>query len=116
MDRHAAAPDDDMICMALVQAFEFTYELAWKTMKDYLESEGFDEPSGSKQTIRTAFQAKLIADADAWMSAVERRNIVSHDYNQVLLHESIAYITGSFFPLMRALYAELSARLSGGMP
>ncbi len=44
--------------MALVQAFEFTYELSWHSMKDYLENEGFQDVKSPKQTVRTAFQAR----------------------------------------------------------
>jgi nucleotidyltransferase substrate binding protein (TIGR01987 family) len=51
MDRKNVTPDDEAVEMALIQSFEFTYELAWNTMKDYLEFEGFDNLAGSKQTI-----------------------------------------------------------------
>ncbi|MES2614593.1 MAG: nucleotidyltransferase substrate binding protein [Bdellovibrionota bacterium] len=49
---------DEAIQMALVQAFEFTYELSWHSMKDYLENEGFQDVKSPKQTVRTAFQAR----------------------------------------------------------
>jgi nucleotidyltransferase substrate binding protein (TIGR01987 family) len=73
--------------MALVQAFEFAYELAWKTMKDYLEFEGFDQIINSRQTIRTAFQACLISEAEKWMEMIEKRNLASHIYNENILEE-----------------------------
>lgn len=111
IDRYKTTPDDEAVKMAMVQAFEFTFELSWNTMKDYLENEGFDEVKSSKQTIRTAFQAELITDAEQWMDVVQKRNLASHAYNQVILDETINYITNSFFPLARKLYEDLKKQL-----
>jgi nucleotidyltransferase substrate binding protein (TIGR01987 family) len=111
LKRYESTPDDEVVQMALVQAFEFTFELAWNTMKDYLENEGFDEVKNSKQTIRTAFQAELIHDAEGWMETVQKRNLASHTYNQVILEETVEYIQSLFFPLVRTLYEELKNRL-----
>jgi nucleotidyltransferase substrate binding protein (TIGR01987 family) len=102
--------DDEAVRMALVQAFEFTYELAWNTMKDYLENEGLDVPAGSKQTIRMAFQAGLIGDTEQWMEAVQKRNMASHTYNKSVLDEGVAFITGTYFPLVEKLHALLKER------
>ena len=111
IDRYKTSPDDEAVKMALVQAFEFTFELSWNTMKDYLENEGFDEVKNSKQTIRTAFQAELITDAEQWMDVVQKRNLASHAYNQVILNETVNYIINSFFPLARKLYEDLKKQI-----
>jgi nucleotidyltransferase substrate binding protein (TIGR01987 family) len=111
VDRHSKTPDDEAVKMALVQAFEFTYELSWNTMKDYLENEGFDDVKNSKQTIRTAFQAELITDPEGWMSVLEKRNVASHTYNQVILDETITFILEEFYPIVRKLYEDLKKRL-----
>jgi nucleotidyltransferase substrate binding protein (TIGR01987 family) len=97
--------------MALIQAFEFTFELAWKTMKDYLENEGYDQVKNSKQTIRTAFQAELISDAETWMGAIEKRNLASHAYNSVILGETIEFIHKKFSPIAKKLYEDLKKYL-----
>lgn len=107
LERHEAEPSDEIIQMGLVQAFEFTYELAWNTIKDYLENEGFGEFQGSKQVIRAAFQAKLIGDAEQWMEAVKKRNLTSHTYNSLVLGEGIDFITKTFSPLVIKLYEDL---------
>ncbi|MDR3325039.1 MAG: nucleotidyltransferase substrate binding protein [Spirochaetaceae bacterium] len=109
-ERFALEGTDEALRMALVQAFEFTYELAWNTMKDYLENEGFDAPAGSKQTIRLAFQAGLIEDAEQWMEAVQKRNMASHTYNQSVLDEGVAFINGAYFPLVEKLHAFFKER------
>ena len=111
MLRYDSQPDDEVVQMALVQAFEISYELAWNCMKDYLENEGFVEISNPKQTIRTAFQAKLILDAEAWMLAIKKRNLASYSYNQVILEETVFYITEEFYPLASKLYSDLKGQL-----
>jgi|SRR5690554_4384535 len=108
--RHEDAPNDEIIQMALVQAFEFTYELAWNVMKDYLENEGFAEVKSVKQTIRTAFQAELITDAEEWMKMIQKRNLASHAYNQSILNETVEYIKVEFYPLVRKLYEDMKGR------
>ncbi|SHJ57331.1 nucleotidyltransferase substrate binding protein, HI0074 family [Paramaledivibacter caminithermalis DSM 15212] len=60
---------------------EYTFELAWKTMKDYLEQEGFDVKSPRK-TIQTAFQIQLITDGHLWIDALEKRNLMEHTYDE----------------------------------
>ena len=51
----------------LIQAFEFTYELAWNTLKDYCVYQGIQNIVGSRDTIREAFNRDLIDDGEAWM-------------------------------------------------
>lgn len=67
--------------MALVQAFEIAFELAWKTIKDYLEYNGIktDTP---RETIKTAFSNNLIEDGKTWIAMMEARNKTSHTYNE----------------------------------
>jgi nucleotidyltransferase substrate binding protein (TIGR01987 family) len=111
LERQASEPEDEIIQMALIQAFEFTYELAWNVMKDYLENEGFDEVRNAKQTIRTAFQAELISDAEGWMETIQKRNMTSHAYNQTILQETVTFIAQEFFPLVRRLREDLKDKV-----
>ncbi|MCL2690422.1 MAG: nucleotidyltransferase substrate binding protein [Chitinispirillia bacterium] len=110
MERDKLTPDDEAVEMALIQSFEFTYELAWNTMKDYLEHEGFDNLAGSKQVIRTAFQAGLIEDAEGWLNAVQKRNIASHTYDENVLSEGVIFVSNDYFPLVSKLYSDLKAK------
>ena len=80
-------------------------------MKDYLENEGYDEVRNSKQTIRMAFQAELITDAELWMEMIQKRNIASHAYEQAVLEETVDYIHNVFAPLMHKLHADLQSKL-----
>ena len=54
----------------LIQAFEYTHELAWKTLKDFLQSKGVIGLIGSKDTAREAFKVGIIGDGETWMSMV----------------------------------------------
>lgn len=66
----------------LIQAFEYTYELAWKTLKDYLQWQGLVDIIGSRDTIREAFSQGLLEDGQVWMNMLVDRNRTSHTYNQ----------------------------------
>lgn len=67
--------------MALIQAFEMSFELAWKTMKDYLENDGIltDSP---RTAIKEAFSSRLIEDGQSWIDMMETRNKTSHTYKE----------------------------------
>jgi nucleotidyltransferase substrate binding protein (TIGR01987 family) len=66
----------------LIQAFEYTHELAWKTMKDFLEERGRQNIYGSKDATREAYKAGLINNGEVWMEMVQSRNLTSHTYNE----------------------------------
>jgi nucleotidyltransferase substrate binding protein (TIGR01987 family) len=80
----------------LIQAFEFTHELAWKTLKDFLESRGATELFGSRDATREAFAAGLIDDGDAWMEMIKSRNRTSHTYDEETAEEIAQAIVSSY--------------------
>jgi len=65
----------------LIQAFEYTHELAWKVMKDYFVHQGNTSITGSRDAVREAFAVQLIADGQGWMDMIKSRNQSSHTYN-----------------------------------
>jgi nucleotidyltransferase substrate binding protein (TIGR01987 family) len=68
--------------LGLIHTFKFTHELAWNTLKDFLNSRGSSEKLyGSKDATRAAFAAGLIEDGEAWMNMISHRNESSHTYN-----------------------------------
>ncbi len=71
----------------LIQAFEFTHELAWNVLKDYLESQGIQGVIGSKGATREAFKNGLLADGEVWMDMIKSRNQTSHTYNEETANE-----------------------------
>lgn len=96
----------------LIQAFEFTFELAWNTLRDFLMSKGAQGLFGSKDTARDAFKLQLITDDEGWTMMLNDRNRSSHTYNEATATEIVAHIHGRFVPLFRQLSATLDRHLS----
>lgn len=90
----------------LIQCFEYTFELAWKTLKDHLEEEGFGVNSPRK-TIQLAFQVQLITDGHAWIDALEKRNLMAHTYDQVRAEEAEVLIREKYYPVISELCSKL---------
>lgn len=88
----------DLEQQGLIQAFEFTHELAWNTLKDFLESRGESGLYGSKDATRAAFAKGLIDHGDAWMAMIKSRNDSSHTYNEDTANEMARAITSSYLP------------------
>jgi nucleotidyltransferase substrate binding protein (TIGR01987 family) len=95
----------------IIQRFEVLIELSWKTLKDYLENEGYDAVKNAKHVIRVAFQDEIITDAENWMEALKKRNLTSHTYNENILNETMVFLTTVFYPLVRDLYFNLKKEL-----
>ena len=88
----------------LIQTFEFTFELAWKTLKDLLYYQGFDVRS-PRATLRQAFSAGLLAEdgAEILLDALEKRNLLSHTYQETLAQEAVALIKHRYCPALQSL-------------
>ena len=65
----------------MIQSFEYTHELSWNVLRDYLKDQGTSNLYGSKDTVREAFAVGLIADGETWMQMIRDRNQSSHTYN-----------------------------------
>ena len=87
----------------LIQAFEYTHELAWNVLRDYLREQGNAMIHGSRDATREAFKLDLIKDGDAWMDMISDRNRTSHTYNQTIANQIATNISARFFPLFLAL-------------
>jgi len=82
----AAQPETDLVRDAVIQRFEFTFELVWKSLKLYLERQGLD-CGGPRSTLKKAFAEGLInsqEEADVWLQMLEDRNLTSHAYDEAL--------------------------------
>ncbi|HOP40040.1 MAG TPA: nucleotidyltransferase substrate binding protein [Geobacteraceae bacterium] len=87
----------------LIQAFEYTYELAWNVLRDFLTYQGSRDLYGSRDTIREAFSAGLIEDGEGWMDMLKDRNRTSHTYNQETADEIARNIAHRYHDLFVAL-------------
>jgi nucleotidyltransferase substrate binding protein (TIGR01987 family) len=95
----------------LIQGFEFTHELAWNVLKDYLEDQGFSGLIGSKDASRTAFKHGLIQDGEVWMDMIKARNLSSHTYNQEVADEIVEGVRHRFFPAFETFAEKMNAIL-----
>jgi nucleotidyltransferase substrate binding protein (TIGR01987 family) len=93
----------------LIQAFEYTHELAWNTLKDFLEERGAHTLYGSKDTTREAFKHGLIENGEAWMDMIQSRNLTSHTYNEGTAKQIATAISETYFPAFAALRDKLEA-------
>ncbi len=93
----------------IIQAFEFTQELSWKVMKDYLEYQGFTGIIGSRDAYRNAFNRALISDGEIWIDMIKARNLSSHTYDEADAEKLLALITDKFEPCFSALEKTLDA-------
>ncbi len=86
----------------LIQAFEFTHELAWNVLKDYFFWQGTSGITGSRDATREAFGKEIIDDGDGWMEMIKSRNQTSHTYNQDVAEQIAKLIIGRYHPLFVA--------------
>jgi len=93
----------------VIQAFEFTHELAWNVLKDFLEDQGEQNIRGSKDATRAAFKVSLIIDGEQWMAMIQSRNISSHTYDEKVAESLVMVIFDCYFPLFKAFEAEMES-------
>jgi len=92
----------------VIQRFEYSYELALKTAKDYLEESGIEiTPLTPRQVVKEAFAAKIISDGQVWIDMLDHRNLLSHTYDQAVFGEAVDAIASRYLPAMAALHAFL---------
>ena len=87
----------------MIQAFEYTHELAWKTLKDFLKEQGVSDLYGSKDVTRRAFTEGLISDGEVWIDMIEARNLSSHTYNESIARELVEKTVSAYVQRFLAL-------------
>lgn len=92
----------------LIQAFEFTHELAWNTMKDFLEERGHQPIYGSRDASRAFVKAGLLEHGEIWMEMIQSRNQTTHTYNESTADEIAKAIIGSYHDSFGAFQVKLS--------
>lgn len=101
---YTADPGDAFYRDGLIQRFEFTVELAWKSLKEYLEDQGavlgIASPRG---VLKEAYAAGVITDAETWNRIIEARNITSHVYDEKTAQTVADQIAREFLPVLQKL-------------
>ncbi|TCO06910.1 nucleotidyltransferase substrate binding protein [Natronoflexus pectinivorans] len=85
----------------IIQFYEITLELAWKTLKDFLVLEGFDVKS-PREAIKTAFQNGYISKGEIWIDALDSRNLSVHTYDEEMANQLTENIRNVYYPILDA--------------
>ena len=104
-----AAPESSIVRDAVIQRFEFSFELVWKTLKLYLERQGH-ECGGPRPTLKKTFSEGLILtaeEADVWLQMLEDRNLTSHAYDEALAGQIYRNVVHYYSPLLSAMAAKI---------
>ena len=94
----------------IIQFFEMSYELAWNTMKDYLEEQGFTDVKTPRSALKKAFEVELIENGHSWMELLLDRNLTAHTYDEEKATEVEELIHDRYFPLLMQLYKTLKQK------
>lgn len=91
--------------------FEFTFELAWKTLRDYLEEDGVSVlPATARNAIKTAFAAGILPDGQVWIDMLLHRNLLAHTYDSLRLDEVLNATADRYLPAFTQLHEWLLQR------
>ena len=93
----------------LIQGFEYTHELAWNTLKDFLEARGVRNLYGSRDTTRAAFRTGVIENGETWMEMIQSRNLTTHTYNEAAAAQIVEEILNTYFAEFQALQIKLES-------
>jgi len=92
----------------VIQRFEFTLELAWKTLKDKMEFDGLIlNKISPKMVLKEAFKNKYVDDIELWLEMINDPNLLSHTYDSDVIMEIVPDIQKKYTPLLSALYNSL---------
>jgi nucleotidyltransferase substrate binding protein (TIGR01987 family) len=95
----------------VIQRFEYTFELAWQTLKDYLIYSGvaFDQIT-PRSVIKQAFAAKIIKDGQTWMDMLEQRNLMSHTYDSRIFEAVFSNISQHYLVALEQVFTWLKEK------
>jgi len=105
-----AQPETEYLRDAVIQRFEFTFEMAWKTLFRYLWLKGERVAAKAWDVLPAAFEARLITDADTWMRLREMRNDTSHEYDEGKARALVAFLRQDGIRALRELAAHMRGR------
>jgi nucleotidyltransferase substrate binding protein (TIGR01987 family) len=107
----ATQPESDIVRDAVIQRFEFSFELVWKALKLYLERQGH-ECGGPRPTLKRAFAEGLITtpdEADTWLKMLEDRNLTSHAYDEALASRIYLHIVRDYASFLGGMAVKIQS-------
>jgi nucleotidyltransferase substrate binding protein (TIGR01987 family) len=100
-----------IVCGGFIQRFEITFDLAWKTAKDYLENLGHSVQPSPRPIIKEAFSVGVISEGQTFIDMLESRNLLSHSYDEETFHSVFSKIKKDYYPAIEKLRAYLEDRV-----
>ncbi len=94
----------------IIQFFEISFELSWKLMKDYLESQGFTDIKSPRDAIKKSFEIEIVEDGEMWLRALTDRNLTTHTYEEETALEVELVIRTKYFLLLNAFYKTMKSK------
>ena len=104
---------NEMEEQGLIKAFEYTYELGWKTLQDLLKEKGYSNILGPRPVIEQSFQDGYITDGKEWLLMHNSRNLTSHAYDEAAAREIVMEIRESYLGLFKELKSRLEKEKAG---
>lgn len=98
---------NEMEAQGLIKAFEYTYELSWKTLQDLLKEKGYNDIIGPRPVVEQSFQDGYIVDGNSWMGMHKSRNLTSHTYDEKTATEIVEAIKNTYYHLFKDLKSKL---------
>lgn len=115
LERFTEADDlNEMEKQGLIKAFEYTYELSWKTLQDLLKDKGYVDVVGPRPVIEQSFSDGYISDGNGWMRMHKSRNMTSHTYDEQTAEEILENIRSEYFYLLKDLRDKLKQESARG--
>lgn len=93
----------------IIQRFEYTFELGWKTLRDYMRYGGI-ETEMPREVVKEAFANGLIADGQVWIDMLEKRNLMSHTYDEAAFTQAYTAIVNDYYKAIKQMHDLFAAK------
>lgn len=102
-------PDNDLMRMAVIKSYEFTFELSWKTLKDFLAYNGIDAKL-PREVLKQAFATGLLSNGQLWIDMLEERNLMAHTYDDARARNAVNQIQQRYLTGLQQLHDLLASK------
>ena len=97
----------------MIKRFEYTYELAWKTLQDLLKEKGYSDIAGPRPVIEQCLEDGILGNGEVWMRMIKSRNLTAHVYDEKTVDEIAEIIRSEYHKAFKALEEKLQQEISG---
>lgn len=109
LEIHQQDPGNELIRMAVIKAYEFTFELSWKTLKDFLIYNGVDAKL-PREVLKQAFATGLLNNGQLWIDMLEERNLMAHTYDDTRARKAVDQIQERYLSGLQQLHDLLATK------